>query len=158
MRLPVAAVMLVVSALAHAAEPVPFPDGYRNWTHVKSMVIPESGHPLSNAFGGIHHVYVDDAGVAALKVGKGYPDGTVLVFDLLAVEPADGGASVEGERKFVAVMMKDSDRFAATGGWGFEAFAEGQPSKPTVKDADSECFACHQTKQSRDYVYSEWRP
>ena len=32
-----------------------YPEGYRNWTHIKSMVI-QQGHPLYESFGGIHHI------------------------------------------------------------------------------------------------------
>lgn len=32
---------------------VPYPQGYRAWQHVKSMVI-EPGHPLHASFGGMH--------------------------------------------------------------------------------------------------------
>ena len=41
-----------------AADPVPYPKGYRQWTHVKSMVI-QPGHALYEAFGGIHHLYAN---------------------------------------------------------------------------------------------------
>ncbi len=61
---------------------VPYPDGYRQWTHVKSMVI-QKGHPLYEAFGGIHHIYANEKALRAMQAGKPYPDGAVLVFDLL---------------------------------------------------------------------------
>ncbi len=48
----------VIALPAVAADPVPYPEGYRNWTHVKSMVI-HQGHPLFDAFGGIHHLYAN---------------------------------------------------------------------------------------------------
>ena len=49
-----ATLSVAMTATALAAEPqVPYPDGYRDWHHVKSMVI-EEGHPLYSAFGGIH--------------------------------------------------------------------------------------------------------
>ncbi len=50
---------LALPAPAGAAE-VAFPTGWRDWKHVKSMVI-EPGHPLYEAFGGIHHIYADPA-------------------------------------------------------------------------------------------------
>jgi hypothetical protein len=45
-----AATIAVVLAVAQTSE-VPYPEGYRDWRHVKSMVISE-GHPLYDAFGG----------------------------------------------------------------------------------------------------------
>lgn len=42
---------VTAATVALAAEPeVPYPVGYRDWHHVKSMVI-ENGHPLYGAFG-----------------------------------------------------------------------------------------------------------
>lgn len=147
-------VALAVPALAEDAV-VPYPEGYRDWHHVKSMVI-EQGHTLYEAFGGIHHVYANELAVEGYRAGA-FPDGAVIVFDLLAANRADH-AVTEGERKVAGVMHKDAAKFAATGGWGFEGFAGGDPARPVVGDqAASACFACHQPLQARDYVFSELR-
>ena len=61
---------------------VPYPEGYRDWTHVKSMVILE-GHALYDSFGGIHHIYANGKALKAMKDARPYPDGSVLIFDLL---------------------------------------------------------------------------
>jgi hypothetical protein len=135
---------------------VPYPTGYREWLHVKSMVIHEPRHPLYDAFGGIHHVYVNHVGAAAARTGGSFPEGSVLVFDLLEAR-AEGGALVEGARKVLAVMRKDRRR-AETGGWAFEAFKEGRPEARLVTDARAQCFGCHQGQQSTDYVFSRVRP
>ena len=68
------------SSAALAADPAlaPYPVGYRDWTHVKSMVI-NPGHPLFDAFGGIHHLYANKKALAGYKSGK-FPDGSVIVF------------------------------------------------------------------------------
>jgi hypothetical protein len=136
--------------------PVPYPEGYREWTHVKSMAIVSEEHPLHDAFGGLHHVYVNPKGRAAARGGGAYPDGSVLVFDLLAAH-LEGGAYTEGERKFIGVMRKDAKAYAATGGWGYEAFKGDSRTERVVTDAAAQCYACHQAKAGRDYVFSEWR-
>jgi len=152
------AAVVVAGAASQEAGPIAYPDGYRKWTHVKSMVIHDPSHALFNAFGGIHHVYVNAKGAEAMrKGGTSYPDGTVFVFDLLEAN-LERGAYLEGKRKVLAVMVKDRARFAATGGWGWEAFAEGNPQERTVKDAAAECFACHKPQAKTDHVYSAWRP
>ena len=69
---------VVVSAENDA---VPYPDGYRSWQHVKSMVIGE-GHPLYGSFGGIHHLYANKKALQGYKAGK-FADGSGIVFDLL---------------------------------------------------------------------------
>ncbi len=77
----VTCVTLIFTSLSYAANKVPYPEGYRDWTHVKSMII-EPGHALANPFHGIHHVYANSKALTGLKGGK-YSDGAVLVFDLL---------------------------------------------------------------------------
>ena len=60
--MPRIAILIIISALtatASAAETQPpevaYPDGYRDWPHVKSMMI-DSGHPLLDTFGRLHHL------------------------------------------------------------------------------------------------------
>lgn len=130
------------------------PKEYGSWVHVKTMVILEK-HPLYNLFGGIHHVYINRKGQAALETGKSYPEGTVFIFDLYEAK-LDNGAYVEGPRKLTAIMKKNTAAFSETGGWGFEMFA-GPKREPQVKDAKKECFECHLKTKERDYVYSQPR-
>ena len=140
---------------ADPAEGVPYPHGYRDWTHVKSMVIQE-GHPLFQQFGGIHHIYANDAAREGYRTGR-FPDGAVLVFDLLEAL-AEDGAIVEGPRKVLGVMVRDRARFRATGGWGFEGYAGGDPARPAVGgNAAEACFACHRGAEDHDFVFSRWR-
>ncbi|MBP6105867.1 MAG: cytochrome P460 family protein [Steroidobacteraceae bacterium] len=145
---------LVLPALAADLQ-VQYPAGYRNWHHVKSMVI-DKGHPLYEAFGGVHHVYANPKALAGYKSGK-FPDGAIIVFDLLEAKSADN-AVTEGARKVVGVMHKDAKKFAATGGWGFEGFGGGDEANRVVRDnAASACFACHEPKKDHDYVFSRLR-
>ena len=109
--------LVCAPALAADTAPVPYPDGYRQWTHVKSMVI-QQGHPLFGAFGGIHHLYANDKAIKGYRNGNSFPSGSVIVFDLLD-EKTSAGAIEEGPRKVVGVMMKDARKWSATGGWGF---------------------------------------
>lgn len=144
------------ATVALAAEPeVPYPEGYRNWHHVKSMVI-EEGHPLYGSFGGIHHLYANDKALEGYR-GNAFPDGAVIIFDLLEAK-RDGNAVTEGARKVVGVMHKDAKKFAATGGWGFEGFGGGDPTNRVVgANAATACFACHQPQKAQDYTFSRLR-
>ncbi len=138
-----------------AADDVPYPGGYREWHHVKSMVI-EEGHPLYASFGGIHHIYANKKAVQGYKSGR-FPDGAVIVFDLLEAK-REGGAVVEGARKVVGVMHKDGRRYAATGGWGFEGFAGDSRTERVVgANAKTACFDCHAAQKAQDYVFSRLR-
>lgn len=147
--------LLTLSANA-IAQDVPYPNGYRDWHHVKSMVI-SPGHALHEAFGGIHHLYANKKALNGYAKGK-FPNGSVIVFDLL--EANDGGnALVEGKRKVVGVMHKDSKRYAATEGWGFEGFkGDSKIDRAVGANAASVCFSCHEPQSKRDYVFSNLRP
>jgi hypothetical protein len=133
---------------------VDYPEGYRQWTHLKSMVI-QKGHPLANPFQGIHHVYANPKAEKGLKSGK-YANGSVFAFDLLQAKDA-GSALVEGPRKLVGVMKKDSKRFKSTGGWGFEGFAGDSKSKRLVSDGGVGCYQCHTSQKGKDFVFSTYR-
>ena len=137
------------------ARHVAHPEGYRSWTHVKSMVILR-GHEHFEMFGGFHHVYANDVALAALKDGSTFAEGAVLVFDLRRAI-VEGNAVTEGPRQVVGVMEKDPERFAATKGWGFEDFkVRGNAVDRAVTDARTQCLSCHQTQKDADYVYSRY--
>jgi hypothetical protein len=144
-----------LGAAAGTSPLVNYPEGYRNWRHVKTMVI-EPGHPLHESFGGIHHLYANARALEGYRSGR-FSDGSVIVFDLLEAQVADHSLT-EGARKLIGVMEKDSDRFAATAGWGFEGFARGSRAERLVADAAvTACFTCHQTRAAQDYVFSSAR-
>ncbi len=153
--------VLVVVAAAVAADQKPgevaFPSGFREWPHVKSMVIYSDKNPLFGQFGGFHHVYVNQAGLRAMTKGGTFPDGSQLVFDLHEAKD-ENGAWVEGERKLLAVMVKDRAKYKPTGGWGFEAFKGDSRTERLVKDASAECFGCHQPQRANDFVFSGFLP
>ncbi len=119
------------------------------------MVI-NPGHPLSEAFGGIHHLYANKKAVKGYQTGK-FPDGAVIVFDLLEARSADN-AVTEGGRKVVGVMHKDARKYAATGGWGFEGFkGDSMTDRAVGKDAATACYQCHTSRKDRDYVFIQPR-
>lgn len=152
------AILLGGTAIAAELAPeVAYPAGYRDWRHVKSMVI-GPGHGLYDSFGGIHHIYANAEAVKGYAAGK-FPDGAVIVFDLLDVKTG-GGATEEAARKVVGVMRKDSVRYAATGGWGFEGFKGDSRTERAVtqKNAASACFSCHEPQKTSDHVFSQMRP
>lgn len=138
-----------------ADDGVPYPEGYRDWQHVKSMVI-EQGHPLFASFGGIHHLYANDKALEGYRSGE-FPDGAVIVFDLLEAVH-ENNAVTEGARKVAGVMHKDAAKYAETGGWGFEGFAGGNPDERVVgANAKEACFSCHAPQEENDFVFSALR-
>lgn len=150
----IASVVAMASNSYAESNGVPFPQGYRNWLHAKSMLI-QPGHALENPFQGIHHVYANGKAAAGLKSGT-YADGAVLVFDLLNYVEKDKTIQ-EGDRKLVGVMHKDANKYKATGGWGFEGFAGNSKTERLVTDGGKSCFDCHTSQKDKDYVFSEIR-
>lgn len=140
---------------AESPEKVPYPEGYRRWTHVKSgLTGPES--PDYQVMGGLHHIYANDKAVEGYE-SRRFPDGAIIVFDLLKVQTKDG-ITREGERRYVTVMHKDSKLFADTGGWGFEVFLKNSRTDRTVwPNAKAKCFECHTSQKDRDYVFGSFR-
>jgi hypothetical protein len=53
-------------------------------------------------------------------------------------------------------MIKDSKKYAATGGWGYSSF--GKDRKPTGAASMQSCFPCHKAIKSRDYVFTLYSP
>jgi hypothetical protein len=148
---------LVITAPLQAADapPVPYPDGYRQWTHVKSMTI-NPGHALYDAFGGIHHLYANRPALQGYKSGK-FADGSVIVFDLLEAKAADNTVQ-EGARKVLGVMHKDARKYKDTGGWGFEGFkGDSKVERAVGKNAASACFECHTAQKNNGFVFSSFR-
>jgi hypothetical protein len=150
------ALVAVTTIAAQSADDLKLPTGYRNWFHVNTMVV-DKGSPLFADLGGMHNVYANPSAVAALKKGGPYPNGSQFVTDLHDFTITDG-SYVEGARKGVATMVKDSKKYASTGGWGFQFWAEGDAKKPQVTDAAKQCYECHEPKKGQDYVYSTYIP
>lgn len=144
----------VGAQITSSAAVVDYPEGYRSWMHVKSMLI-QPGHPLEDPFGGIHHVYANTKAMAGLTGGN-YEPGAVFVFDLLAYEEADL-LIVEASRKRIDVMQYDSELFPDTGGWGYDTFIGDSKVKRVEQDVAVACYGCHTGAKAAGYIYSQYR-
>lgn len=136
-----------------AAETVPYPTGYRTWVHVKSEIVGKD-HPTLKKYEGIHHIYANPKAMEGYEKGV-FPDGSVIVFDLLEARVKDGIMS-EGPRRFIDVMHKDSKKFARTAGWGFEEFnGDSTTERLLTEEKAISCSACHASQS--DHVFSDFR-
>lgn len=146
-----------VTDIAAAADspPVPYPKGYRDWHHVKSMLI-NPGHALYDSFGGLHHLYANKAAIKGYKTGK-WPNGAVIAFDLLDAKAADNTVT-EGTRKVLGVMHRDARKYASTGGWGYEGFkGDSSTDRAVGGNAASACHNCHIAQKTSGFVFSKLR-
>ena len=103
--------------------------------------------------------YVNATGFDRLKRGGStpYPDGTRFADDVRTFSAVEDGSYLEGaDRKAITVMVKDSKKYASTGGWGFQAWPGGDPTKAIVDDSPKQCFSCHVPEKANDYVFSTY--
>jgi hypothetical protein len=143
---------------AQTVSPVPYPDGFRSWTHVKSLIVGPD-HKSFGERGGIHHYYANDRATAGYRAGT-FPDGSIIVDEAVFTRDGDGGAkglTFEGGRRFLDVMVKDSTRYGSTGGWGYEHFDRDDRAPTLSGEGQATCAACH-SKSKTDHVYSQIRP
>lgn len=137
---------------------IKIPDGYRDWRLIS--VAHEEGK-----LNDLRAILGNDIAIDAYRAGKlPFPDGTILARLAWDYEPLAESKEAFGQaQSFVAVhpkngvqfMVKDSKKYAATGGWGFAHFNEGKPADEKVHNT---CFACHQAVTSCDFVFNSYAP
>jgi hypothetical protein len=62
---------------------------------------------------------------------------------------------VAGPATNVQFMVKDSRKYASTGGWGFAQFKDGKPADEALHNT---CFACHVPVKTRDFIFTHYAP
>ena len=147
-------------AAEEKADPVfgiKIPAGYRDWKLIS--VAHEAGN-----LNDLRAVLGNDAAIKAYRDGKRpFPDGAIIARLAWTYTPSDENNKVFGrDQSFVAgaptnvqFMVKDSKRYAATGGWGFAQFKDGQSADAAVGRT---CFACHEPVEDRDFVFTHYAP
>jgi len=131
-----------------------YPEGYRDWVHVKSGLI-SPAHKGFASMGGFQHIYANPKAMIGYRTRE-FPDGSIIVFDWLEMTDKDG-AFEEGPRRQTDVMVKDSRRFAKTGGWGFQRFAKDSKTELAATPTPQQCFACHDKLKKDGLVLSSYR-
>lgn len=133
---------------------VPFPDGYRAWRHVKSVVIGPEHKSFATEGGKIFQFFANAQAVEGYRAGR-FPNGSVLVRETVRTISGDGdskGVLKEGERIALDVMHKDEQLYKETGGWGFETF-DNNNARLAEKNR-LQCYACHSKQKERDLVFT----
>jgi hypothetical protein len=112
-------------------------------------------------------VYMEPGSYEIYKKTKVFPEGTILFKELqltLPRENADGSRNEPSGRGYFPgalngadVTVKDSKRFANTGGWGYFNFNHSEPKAPTAKvKAKEECAFCHIASAKKDEVWTQF--
>ncbi len=135
---------------------VKIPPGYRDWMLIS--VAHEEGN-----LNDLRAILGNDVAIKASREGKlPYPDGTIIARIAWSYDPLEESEKAFGRRQsFVAgppkngvqFMVKDSRKYASTGGWGFAQFDDGKPAGEAVHNT---CFPCHETVKARDLVFNRY--
>ena len=134
---------------------VKIPSGYRDWRLIS--VAHEEGK-----LNDLRAILGNDVAIKAYREGKlPFPDGTIIARLAWSYIPSEENNKVFGRpQSFVAgpatnvqFMVKDSTKYASTGGWGFAQFSDGKPADEALHNT---CFACHVPVKTRDFVFTHY--
>jgi hypothetical protein len=135
------------------------PPGYRDWRLIS--VAREEGD-----LDDIRAVLGNDIAIQAYREGtRPFPDGTIIARLAWSYMPSEENNKAFGKvQSFVAghpkngvqFMVKDSAKYASTGGWGYSQFDNGKPLLDQA--ALHGCFDCHLTFKHHDYVFTRYAP
>ena len=142
---------------------VKLPANYREWKliAVNNLLVAGKTDQMRAQLG-------NDVAIKAFKEGRiPFPDGAIIAAihwtrvrsednsNVLA-GPFPGAQSfVVGSSLNAQFMIKDSKKYAATGGWGFADFKGGQPGDKALHET---CFPCHAPAKDHDYVFTRYAP
>jgi hypothetical protein len=143
---------------------ITIPAGYRDWRLISV------NHLAGGSVKQVRAQLGNDIAIKAFREGtRPFPDGTIIAAlhwneasspendEVLASGfPGAGIQSfIAGPAVNVQFMVKDSKKYAATGGWGFADFTNGKPGAETLHKT---CFPCHVPAKDRDYVFTRYAP
>jgi hypothetical protein len=138
--------------------------GYQSW---QVIAVSHNGDKLAAILGNPAMIDAYKAGIPGN--GKPFPDGAKMAkvhWNAKTNEEEPGQPAVPGTQHDVDFMLKDSKRFADSGGWGWAAFeydAVSNKFRPAdmhdkpPQGNNAQCgYACHTVVQKRDYVFTEY--
>jgi hypothetical protein len=128
------------------------PAGYRSW----ELIAPSHE---GGSFNELRGILGNAVAMKAYREGTvPFPDGAILAKLAWKQEPSTefDGAFVPGRATTVQIMVKDSKKYASTGGWGFGRFIDGRAVDRVQHET---CFGCHQAHvKDHDFVFTRLAP
>ena len=134
------------------------PTGYRDWRLIS--VAREEGN-----LNDIRAILGNDVAIKAYREGTfPFPDGAIIARLAWSHDASEENNKSFGRaQSFVAgapkngvqFMVKDSKKYASTGGWGYGHFDDGKSADEAVLNT---CFPCHQAVKARDFVFTRYAP
>jgi hypothetical protein len=145
------------------------PKNFHEWVYVGSPLTPNALNGGQANFPEFHNVYIEPGSYEIYKKTNVFPEGTILFKELQLTLPkqnADGSRAepsgvgfFPGPLNGADVTVKDSKRYAGTGGWGYYNFNHHEPKAPTAKlKTKAECAFCHMASAKKDEVWTQFYP
>jgi hypothetical protein len=139
---------------------IKIPPGYRDW---KLISVAHEEGDLND----IRAILGNDKAIRAYREGKlPFPDGTIIARIAWSYVHSEENNKVFGRSQsfvpgpapdwYLQLMVKDSKKYAVTGGWGFAQF--NKEGKPTDEAKLKTCFPCHEPIKARDFVFARYAP
>jgi hypothetical protein len=145
------------------------PENWHDWIFVGSPLTPNALNNGKAMFPEFHNVYMEPCSYETYQRTNSFPDGTVFFKELQLTLPKqnpDGSRTEPSGRGYFPgpyngadVTVKDSKKYANSGGWGYYNFNHHEPKAPTAKvKAKEECAYCHIASAKKDEVWTQFYP
>lgn len=145
------------------------PKNFNEWVYVGSPLTPNGLNNGKAPFPEFHNVYIEPVSYAIYKKTGKFPEGTIFFKELQLVLPGSypdgsrdepsGRGYFPGKLNGADVTVKDSKRYAASGGWGYFNFNHHEPKAATAKvKSKGECAYCHMAHAKKDDVWTQFYP
>ena len=145
------------------------PKNFHEWVYVGSPLTPNALNNGQAGFPEFHNVYIEPGSYQIYKRTNEFPEGTIFFKELQLALPGqnpDGSRTELSGRGYFPgpfngadVTVKDSKRYADTGGWGYYNFNHHEPKAPTAQlRPKAECAYCHMASAKKDEVWTQFYP
>ena len=143
------------------------PKNFEKWIYVGSPLTPNALNGGKANFPEFHNVYMQLWAYEEYQKTNVFPEGTIMFKELQLTIPGqnpDGSRTEPSGRGYFPgklngadVTVKDSKRYADTGGWGYYNFNHSEPKAPTAKvKPKMECGYCHMANAKKDEVWTQF--
>jgi len=143
------------------------PKNFEKWVYLGSPLTPNALNGGKANFPEFHNVYMQPWAYEEYQKTNVFPEGTIMFKELQLTIPGqfpDGSRTEPSGRGYFPgklngadVTVKDSKRYADTGGWGYYNFHHYEPKAPTAKlRPKTECAYCHLASAKKDEVWTQF--
>jgi hypothetical protein len=141
------------------------PTGYREWIYVGTPLTPNELNNGKASFPEFHNVYIDPKSWKSWKKTGQFPDGTILMKELLSVgtkAAVSGQGYFQGEFVGLEATIKSKSLFPnEPGNWAYFSFSskDHKTLSETAKAfPTAACNSCHANAAKDDFVFTQYYP